>query len=206
VSTIEFACPYCDRQSRVPASFAGKQGKCPGCQKVIEVPDPNEGAPPPDPGSAPTMAIPPEAVAPTVLEPPPTSPPPRNVGKPPAKDEVFDVSPRLGGAPVRSCPACAEPLAPGATRCRSCGEASGPTPAPMAAFGPVPAGGRATVMPSGLDYLLCVLCSTIGCIVAIVLLLQGYTKRGAIMLVVSLVASVAWQFVAVIASAILNSL
>ncbi len=39
-ATIEFACPYCERITRVPSTFAGKQGKCPGCQKVIEVPDP----------------------------------------------------------------------------------------------------------------------------------------------------------------------
>jgi uncharacterized RDD family membrane protein YckC len=39
---IEFACPYCERVTRVPSTFAGKQGKCPGCQRVIEVPNPAE--------------------------------------------------------------------------------------------------------------------------------------------------------------------
>ncbi len=38
---IQFACPYCDEVSSVPDSFAGKKGKCPACNKVIEVPNPN---------------------------------------------------------------------------------------------------------------------------------------------------------------------
>jgi uncharacterized RDD family membrane protein YckC len=40
VETIEFQCPYCERISKVPSSFAGKQGKCPGCLELLEVPDP----------------------------------------------------------------------------------------------------------------------------------------------------------------------
>lgn len=42
--SIQFACPYCDKVSSVPDSFAGKKGKCPNCKKVIEVPDPNAEA------------------------------------------------------------------------------------------------------------------------------------------------------------------
>jgi hypothetical protein len=48
---IEFACPHCLRVSKVPASFAGKQGRCAGCKKVIEVPatGPVTGGRTPDP-------------------------------------------------------------------------------------------------------------------------------------------------------------
>lgn len=35
---IKFLCPHCDRVCRVPAELAGKQGRCPGCQKGLEVP------------------------------------------------------------------------------------------------------------------------------------------------------------------------
>ncbi|MGE0713569.1 MAG: hypothetical protein AB7N76_37210 [Planctomycetota bacterium] len=35
---IKFACPHCDRVCKVPAELAGKQGRCPGCRKGLEVP------------------------------------------------------------------------------------------------------------------------------------------------------------------------
>ena len=55
---IQFACPYCEQVSTVPSSFAGKQGHCPSCKKVIEVPDPakdgtGEGIDEPAPESRP---------------------------------------------------------------------------------------------------------------------------------------------------------
>ncbi|MCO5171835.1 MAG: hypothetical protein M9894_36510 [Planctomycetes bacterium] len=47
---IEFECPHCGRLTRVPMTLAGKQGRCSGCRRVIEVPS---GVPPsgrtPDP-------------------------------------------------------------------------------------------------------------------------------------------------------------
>ncbi len=35
---IKFACPNCQRICKVPAELAGKQGRCPGCRKGLEVP------------------------------------------------------------------------------------------------------------------------------------------------------------------------
>ncbi len=35
---IKFACPHCDRVCKVPPELAGKQGRCPGCRKGVEVP------------------------------------------------------------------------------------------------------------------------------------------------------------------------
>lgn len=43
---IEFRCSQCDRLLRVPDEAAGKNGKCPGCQAIVKVPD--APAPPPD--------------------------------------------------------------------------------------------------------------------------------------------------------------
>ena len=42
---IKFKCPHCDRLCRVPADLAGRQGRCPGCQGVLEVPSPAPAAP-----------------------------------------------------------------------------------------------------------------------------------------------------------------
>lgn len=112
--TISFQCPRCARVTRVPASFAGKQGKCPGCRATIEVPDPSqaplikapsdvssvesgvsEGAPAAlDAGSAPTVA----ALAP---------PDPTLV--------------RAMGADQRPCAACGQPIRQAAVKCRHCG-------------------------------------------------------------------------------------
>jgi hypothetical protein len=38
--TIQFHCPTCKRKLRAPEASAGKKGKCPGCQKMFQVPAP----------------------------------------------------------------------------------------------------------------------------------------------------------------------
>ena len=37
-AAIKFTCPHCERICKVPAELAGKQGRCPGCKKGLEVP------------------------------------------------------------------------------------------------------------------------------------------------------------------------
>lgn len=37
-AAIKFSCPHCERICKVPAELAGKQGRCPGCKKGLEVP------------------------------------------------------------------------------------------------------------------------------------------------------------------------
>lgn len=37
-AAIKFTCPHCERICKVPAELGGKQGRCPGCKKGLEVP------------------------------------------------------------------------------------------------------------------------------------------------------------------------
>src|SRR5262249_41928868 len=75
--SIEFRCP-CGRLLRVADSLAGRQGICPVCGKLVDVP----GAPaePPDVDTAPVeRGGPPPAAAP-----PPRTPPQSPLGPPPS--------------------------------------------------------------------------------------------------------------------------
>jgi uncharacterized RDD family membrane protein YckC len=93
---IKFACPYCDTVSSVPESFAGKKGKCPSCQKLIEVPDPTGGATPAAdevPADAPTM-------------PPPSRREPEGAAD----------------ADTKNCRYCGETIRRVAKKCKFCGE------------------------------------------------------------------------------------
>jgi uncharacterized RDD family membrane protein YckC len=123
-ATIEFACPLCQRVTRVPAAFAGKQGKCPGCRQVIEVPDPNA---PPEPEPTPEQVE--AAGAATTVEPIGTpvdlGPAPLRIapsGRVASTDEIISAdAPGAQAHDPRPAPASA--LAPGHRACKQCGQA-----------------------------------------------------------------------------------
>jgi uncharacterized RDD family membrane protein YckC len=160
-ATIEFACPYCERVTRVPSTFAGKQGKCPGCQKVIEVPDPAQAqtqplpppsgpvavAPPPLPGATP----PPLPGALPGATPPPlpgATPPPLPPIDIPAAQPITSAiggpvdhapgGPVIGtplparAGPTRACPFCGEQILQAAKKCKFCGQFRDPSVQGMA--------------------------------------------------------------------------
>lgn len=53
--TIFIACPHCRHQKKAPARFAGRQAKCPKCDKSFVVP--SVGAPAAHPASPPPMPL-----------------------------------------------------------------------------------------------------------------------------------------------------
>lgn len=105
---ITFECPRCARVTQVPASFAGRQGKCPGCRETIEVPDPARAPllPLPDGGGLAPLA--PPALAPPALAPPALAPP---------DPALFAAM----GSDQRQCVACNQPIRQAAVKCRHCG-------------------------------------------------------------------------------------
>jgi uncharacterized RDD family membrane protein YckC len=118
--SIAFACPLCARVTRVPASFAGKQGKCPGCRATIEVPDPS-AVPAPEAEAvtgALAVDVPPsvsvdvartEVVAPGAID---------AVGAP---VESAPAAPSPPKEDHRLCPACSKEIRSAAIKCRHCG-------------------------------------------------------------------------------------
>jgi predicted RNA-binding Zn-ribbon protein involved in translation (DUF1610 family) len=92
--TIQFECPTCGKKLRAPESAAGKKGKCPGCQKVFQVPEPIYEA---EEADVPVVEIDEGASE-----------------DQPEIDETQDDR--------RPCPMCGEMIKVNAAKCRFCGE------------------------------------------------------------------------------------
>ena len=102
---------------------------------------------------------------------------------------------------MKDCKYCGESIKRVAKKCKYCGEFLDKRLKPSRNSAARAKSAKAEEMPSAAEYVLCVLCSGIACIVAIVYLIQGYTKKGGIMLALSLVMQFIWGFVQAMASA-----
>jgi hypothetical protein len=94
----------------------------------------------------------------------------------------------------RPCPMCGEMIVASAVRCRYCGEVFEPAlRRPYVRSDAWESGGQMT----GLDWVLCVLCPGIGCIVGIVACVRGDSTRGGKMIAFGLLFGVFWNIVRV---------
>jgi hypothetical protein len=165
---IQVTCPSCQGKFNAPDAGAGKRTKCPKCGGAIQIPMP--------------------APAEEILEAEPDIASPYTdddfeVEAPPALPEAADRKP---------CPKCGEMIAHSALKCRFCGEVLDPLLREQSRKG-----GGSYIDPSRdvdlttVDWVLCILCSGIGCIVSIIYIIQGKPK-GTKMLLISLVMQFIW--------------
>lgn len=149
---ITFSCTQCGKKLKAPDNATGKKVRCPGCELVLEVPEPIfeaesvEPAAPKDEGGA-------YAVAPSTTSPP----------------EQAQREPR------RPCPMCGEMIRETAAKCRYCGEILDEDLRRVEKRKGRYSSSDDTDMTAA-EWVLAVLCPGIGCIVGIVYIAMGKPK------------------------------
>ncbi len=80
--SVAVTCPHCNRSFQVKDEYAGKQGKCPSCQKVLQVPRASPAGKPPktEPGRQP-QAAPTPAPTPAPQKEAPSAEPDQGLGQ-----------------------------------------------------------------------------------------------------------------------------
>lgn len=116
-SSVDVACPNCDKRLKVPASAVGKRVKCKACDAAFVVPDPDEAKP-----TKPAKPAKPGARA-AAASPPPPPPPAAPAKHDPFADDEDVLKPELiEDEEIPRCPACAKELdPPDAKVCIHCG-------------------------------------------------------------------------------------
>ena len=99
---IEFACPTCQKSVRTPPSAAGKKGKCPHCQTIVQIPEAGSrwvGGPPsaPKPAAPKTLTKPAAAPGAAWSNPPASDPYGGLTPLPDAGDGLTPLDDPLGG-------------------------------------------------------------------------------------------------------------
>ena len=163
-----------------PDAAAGKKTACPKCGGTIEIPDP--------------AAQTPRAPAPAPVPPAPASDDVFEAEEVPSglfDDEEFglEAPPELPTPDNKKpCPMCGEMIQADAVKCRFCGEVFDPVLKKKQRRASSPGDEDMSVF----EWVLAILCSTIGCIVGIVYMVQGKPK-GKKMFLVSLGVMVFWN-------------
>jgi predicted RNA-binding Zn-ribbon protein involved in translation (DUF1610 family) len=167
---IQVTCPSCKGSFNAPDNAAGKRAKCPTCGGVIQIPTP---------AAEEILEAEPEPVSPYTDD-----------------DFAVEAPPPLPAADdTKPCPMCGERIQRNAIKCRHCGEVFDPLLRAQEKKHLTSSGGEEDL--SALEWILCILCSTIGCIVGIVYLVQGKPK-GKKMILVSICASIIFGIINVI--------
>jgi hypothetical protein len=164
---ISFSCGQCGKRLKAPDSAAGKTSKCPGCGAPVTCPEPVYEAEPVEPQ---------KPDVPEILD---DVDPYRDLddGTPYQVEEP----PLPAQAPERRrpCPMCGEMILATAAKCRFCGEVFDET-LKKATKKKRKKGRRSYDAEdenlSAWDWVLAILCLNIGCIVAIVYMVQGKPK------------------------------
>jgi hypothetical protein len=177
---IQVTCPSCKSKFNAPDAAAGKKTKCPKCAGVIQIPEPV---------SEPAV----EAEIFDAVEEP----------KSVFSDEDFEVDtpplPATTGGDRKACPMCGEMIQKDAVKCRYCGEVFDPILRKKEKKLKASSAGDDDL--SAGEWVVAVLCSTIGCIAGIVWMIQGKPK-GKKMFLVSLGMNIFWGVVRAIVEAI----
>ena len=207
---IEIRCPSCERLLRTPLSAAGQNAKCPACGQVMRLPDASSIDDSPAVYDAEDVTSDPFGAAPSspfAADYKPSGPPtPPTQGMTTSVDPFAAKDPFAAQAPVsdpfappdasagddmqrRPCPACGEMIPLGAPRCHFCGEIFD---ARLRHQEHLRQGGSSETNMEAVDWVLCIVCTWVGCIVGIVYLIQGKPK-GAKMIGFSILFFILWR-------------
>jgi predicted RNA-binding Zn-ribbon protein involved in translation (DUF1610 family) len=162
---INMSCPSCGKTLSAPDTAAGKKAKCPACGQVMIVPA--TAAPPPqepETGYG-LMDELDDAIAAAA---------PNAKTAPGAASGTGGTAP--GGDARRPCPECGEMIVAGAAKCRFCNAIFDPRLRVKAKRTSVSLGSSDDDNPNVWEWLLCIFCAGIGCIVGIVYATQGKPK------------------------------
>jgi len=177
--SIQVTCGSCKSQFNAPDNAGGKRTKCPKCGGIIEIPVP---------------ALPDVEVF-EAEEVPQSS----------FTDEDFEVEkpaelPISPAGDRKPCPMCGEMIQKDAVKCRYCGEIFDPVLKKQELKARKSTGAANEDMTTG-DWVVAILCSSIGCIAGIIWMIQGKPK-GKKMFLVSFAVTVFWGAVRAIITAI----
>ena len=216
---VRIQCPHCNKILTIPTTLAGKKGRCPGCQQVLQIPanlTPSEPESPPrdqvyDAEDASTT--PPSMSDPTD---PPSPYEDADTNYTDSQDDdlgyglssdllsELDKQPALPSQnfsePERvPCPVCKEPIVRGATKCHHCGEIFDLV---LKAHEKHKESKKRKYHSDDddltiVDILIAIFCSCIGCILAVVWMIQG-KKKGLKMLGVCILANFIWTIIEVL--------
>ena len=185
-------CPGCGKGIQVPDSMAGKRVKCPACAHVWQVPRPVVDA---------------EAVPGTPSQAPAPAAPKKNEWFDDMMSDEYPIAAvqNFGGGPAatpstpaepprRPCPQCGEMIALGAVKCRFCDAVFDEKLRRSEKKKKRRSYSSDDDDLTTLEWVICILCGGIGCIVGIIYAIQGKPK-GMKMIGVSIAAIIIWNII-----------